>query len=354
MHGMQRARAVRERWRLRRPGSDGCGGIWLKRGRKMSIFAGKIDSPECVIKKMKVVVKNIAQKVFEIELDASSSVRDVKNRLNEQHAIGSPELLKLIFQGKVLADEEILNGTVNYSDDKFMVVMVTKPKAPAAVASAASPAASEAKAPAASVPAANAAQPAPSAPAPASAPVAAPPPAAPQAAPAVSSAVQLQIDQICEMGFERAQVELCMRAAFNNGDRAVEYLMSGIPASVQASMSQSLPLRAAPAPAQPRGDCPASPLSICNFAAAIALSTFPPNLLAHILSQRLVPLSHLSIWPLLNPSPILSVTLATTKTTATSTEWARNQAQATFVKFSPKTLKCLPKFCKKWVKPIPN
>jgi UV excision repair protein RAD23 len=198
---------------------------------------------------MKVVVKNITQKVFEIELEASSTVRDVKNRLNEQHAIGSPELLKLIFQGKVLGDDETLNGTVNYSEDKFMVVMVSKPKAPAAAPSAASPAAS-----AVSAPAPDVAQPAPSAAA-AVAPAPAPVPAAAPAAPAVSSAVQLQIDQICEMGFERSQVELCMRAAFNNADRAVEYCMSGIPANVQASMSQSLPQRAAPAPGQPqRGD----------------------------------------------------------------------------------------------------
>jgi UV excision repair protein RAD23 len=204
-------------------------------------------------RKMKVVVKNIAQKVFEIELDASSTVRDVKNRLNELHAIGSPELLKLIFQGKVLADEETLNGTVNYAEDKFMVVMVSKAKVPSAAASAASPAAS--------IPASDAAQPASSTPAPAPAPVSAPAsapapaPVAAPVAPAASSAVQLQIDQICEMGFDRAQVELCMRAAFNNADRAVEYLMSGIPASVQASMSQSLPMRAAHAPGQPqRGD----------------------------------------------------------------------------------------------------
>ncbi len=76
--------------------------------------------------RMKVVVKNIARNVFEIELEASSTVRDVKNRLNEQHGIGSPELMKLIFQGNVLGDDDTLNGAVNYSEDKFMVVMVSK------------------------------------------------------------------------------------------------------------------------------------------------------------------------------------------------------------------------------------
>jgi Leucine-rich repeat (LRR) protein len=85
---------------------------------------------------MKVVVKKVSQESFEIEADASSSVRDVKNKLSEQHALGSPDQLKLIFRGKLLADEETLSGSVNFTEGGFMIVMVKKVHANPAVAGA--------------------------------------------------------------------------------------------------------------------------------------------------------------------------------------------------------------------------
>ncbi|NWY50825.1 RD23B protein, partial [Chionis minor] len=184
---------------------------------------------------------------------------------------------KLIYAGKILNDDTALKE-YKIDEKNFVVVMVTKPKAAAgetqqsnaaaaASSTTAAPTPATASIPAAApVPAPVPPPPAPDAAACESAPVSAPeegnpsekPPEAPAAVSpsstdsttgdtsrsnlfedAISALVTGQsyenmVTEIMSMGYEREQVIAALRASFNNPDRAVEYLLMGIPGDNQA------------------------------------------------------------------------------------------------------------------------
>ncbi|KAL2013521.1 hypothetical protein VTN00DRAFT_1046 [Thermoascus crustaceus] len=214
---------------------------------------------------MKLTFRDLKQQKFTIEADPSETVGQVKEKIAKEKG-WDPSQQKLIYSGKILQDDKTIES-YNIEEKGFIVCMVSKPKPGPSTAAAPSTQApsTPARAPV-STPAAPQA-PAPStAAAPAAAP-ATPSPAAP-AAPGEStfhdpSALLLGaqgesvIAQMEAMGFARSDIERAMRAAFFNPDRAIEYLLTGIPENIQQDQRQAA-AAAGQGAAQPAPSAPAT------------------------------------------------------------------------------------------------
>ncbi|KDQ21499.1 hypothetical protein BOTBODRAFT_150357 [Botryobasidium botryosum FD-172 SS1] len=197
---------------------------------------------------MKIPFKTVDRKDFQVDADPSDTIASLKEKINAAH--GHPVAnQKIIFSGQVLQDAKTVEDTGFKEGTGFFVLMVSKPKPTPASTSAPQRAPAPVQAPAQST-----ATPAPAAaPAPAPAPAVTPAPATPAADLGISfgaglvtgEALQTSIQNMMEMGFEREQVMRALRASFNNPDRAVEYLMTGIPAHL---LGEANP---APAPGTP-------------------------------------------------------------------------------------------------------
>ncbi|KAG8742834.1 hypothetical protein FRC10_000880 [Ceratobasidium sp. 414] len=220
---------------------------------------------------MKLTFKTLQQKQFQVDAEPADTVADLKRKVEESqgHSVASQ---KLIYSGKILADDKTVES-LNIKEKDFLVVMVSKPKATPAASSSAVPAPAPvpsaptpvpalapapATAPSEDVAMAPAEQPA--APAASASALAAPaPPAFGDTSSFVTGGVlETSITNMMEMGFERAQVMRALKASYNNPDRAVEYLFNGIPAHLDAAQAAppqaaaqaaSTPAAAAPAPA---------------------------------------------------------------------------------------------------------
>ncbi|OQV21248.1 putative UV excision repair protein RAD23-like protein B [Hypsibius exemplaris] len=214
---------------------------------------------------MQVSCRLLSQESFTVSADPSTTVGEVKRKIEElKGASFKAESLKLIYSGKVLAKDEATLEEEKYDEKGFMVVMVSKPKAPPKPAEVAQGDSSSTSS-STTTPATAAPQPAGTAvQTPTRLPVAQAPPAAatnpvvPAAAsPAVTGAfgfspaeISAMVDGIAEMGYPKAEVEQALRASFFNQERAVEYLISGVPAGSAAVPSNPV-AAAAPASNQP-------------------------------------------------------------------------------------------------------
>lgn len=166
---------------------------------------------------MKISARPLKGEAFEVDIEPDDKVEELKKRIAQVKSEFPAELQKLIYSGKILADGQAIKE-YNIKPGEFVVVMVAKAKP-------ANPPASQAQA-AAPQPAGGAS------PEPAAPPAATPAQVAPAAVAAAPALNEATVQQLCDMGFPRGDVERCLRAAFGNPDRAVEYLMSGVPEGI--------------------------------------------------------------------------------------------------------------------------
>ncbi|XP_016484856.2 ubiquitin receptor RAD23c-like isoform X2 [Nicotiana tabacum] len=198
---------------------------------------------------MKIFVKTLKGTHFEIEVKPEDTVADVKKNIETAQGqdIYPAAQQMLIHQGKVLKDTTTLEEN-KVAENSFVVIMLSKAQ-PATSTGQPTQTVTAPQATAASVaPAQSAPQ---SAPTPAAAPVSANPvtDVYGQAASnlVAGSTLEATVQQILDMGggsWDRDTVIRALRAAFNNPERAIEYLYSGIPE--QAEIPPPAP---APAPA---------------------------------------------------------------------------------------------------------
>ena len=198
---------------------------------------------------MKLTFKDLKQQKFTIDAEPSETIGAVKEKISQEKGWDA-STQKLIYSGKILQDDNTIES-YKIEEKGFIVCMTSKPKpAPKPAAEPSTPAK-----PVESTPAAPAA---PAAPAPATTTSStANPPATPSPAPASTAATTesqsfndpsalalgdqraAAIASMEGMGFPRDQIDRAMRAAFFNPDRAVEYLLNGIPESVQQEQQQA-------------------------------------------------------------------------------------------------------------------
>ncbi|KAI9888954.1 MAG: hypothetical protein M1814_006132 [Vezdaea aestivalis] len=223
---------------------------------------------------MKITIKDLKQQKFTLDAEPSQTIAHVKEAISKEKG-WDVSLQKLIYSGKVLQDSQTVES-YNISEKGFVVCMVTKPKAPppapkppaapSTPAVSSTPAQPPAPAVAAAVPASTTTNAAPATPSPTAAGEATDRTFNDPSSLAMGRQREDAIQNMEAMGFPRPDIERAMRAAFYNADRAVEFLLNGIPENIQQEQRQP----AQQAPATPAAAADATPAAGATPATAAA------------------------------------------------------------------------------------
>lgn len=191
---------------------------------------------------MKLSIKTIKGELFTVEIEPSATILDLKKKIEEVKGIEISSQ-KLILKGTNTSDEKTLSD-YQVKEGDFLVVMQTK-KLPAQ-------AQPKNELPQVQPQVQPIGQQQPKPVQPQSQSQSQPQPQSEQPAgfeqASASNVVMGEkfdktVDEICNMGFAKEDVKKALKAAFNNPDRAIEYLINGIP-----NMPEE---RQNPVPAQP-------------------------------------------------------------------------------------------------------
>lgn len=202
---------------------------------------------------MLLTFKTLQGQTFTLEVDSSISVKDVKDKIQAEKGVEAfpVEKQKLIYNGKVLENADPLSK-YEINEKKFLVVMVPKPQAAPAKPAASTPTTEAAAKPEAAAsekkeekmevdkkedvkePEKKEEEKKKESSTPTT------PSAAPTGGEAGLNTADLvvgedynrMVQNIMDMGYGRDEVVAALTASFNNPDRAVEYLLTGIPPSL--------------------------------------------------------------------------------------------------------------------------
>lgn len=199
---------------------------------------------------MKVSVRPLKGEPFDVELQPEDTIDVMKAKIAAVKEDMPPAAQKIVFSGKVLTHPATVQEC-GLKEGDFVVVMVSKGSATATVAPAAVPSLPG------SVPEADDQA---------------------QATHVGDGGMEASIEQLCAMGFPRQEVERALRAAFGNADRAVEYLMSGVPAGIlEQGSSATIPSAAAPVPASTAAPVPPAPSVMPGFPMRPGVASMPAS-----------------------------------------------------------------------------